>query len=308
MLNFSKKIAHRSQIRQIKLFHLRINMLIEQSQIQSKLDQLKTVIKRLRDPENGCPWDIKQTKHSLIPCIIEECYELVEAINNNDQENLIEELGDVLLQVVFLADIGADAGQFDLEKVIDELIEKLVYRHPHVFAPAEQGLTIDKNLTATERAELALKNWNKQKDLRKKAKIGGSDISILDDIPQSFEPLMKAQKIQSKAAKQGFDWDDIKLVKAKILEELAELEAEMITADKELLEDEFGDLLFSCVNLARHLKINANQALIQANHKFEQRFRLVEKQCFDNKQEMAKTPLVELDIYWDQAKKILKNK
>ncbi|MCK3658127.1 nucleoside triphosphate pyrophosphohydrolase [Pasteurellaceae bacterium Pebbles2] len=250
------------------------------------------LIAKLRDPNGGCPWDLKQNYHSMIPCLLEESYETVEAIEQNDVANLREELGDLLLQVVFLSQLAAEEGKFTFDDVVNEVAEKIVRRHPHVFG--------DKNAT---NAQEALSRWNEMKALEKGELAAES--SILDNIPNAFPALLRAQKLQKKCANVGFDWSQLNDVLSKVEEEIDEVKQELNQPhlDQQKVQEEMGDLLFATVNLSRHLKCNAEESLRQANHKFERRFRAVEQKLKAQGKSFEQSNLVEMDILWDEVKK-----
>lgn len=233
-----------------------------------------------------CPWDRKQTNESLRPNTIEEVYELSDALVADDTQNICKELGDVLLHVAFYAKIAQEREQFDMKDVCDRLCEKLIYRHPHVFGTAK-----------AETAGEVCKNWEQ---LKRTEKDGNK--SLLSGVPTSMPSLIKAFRMQEKAANIGFDWDKKEDVWAKVQEELAELQAEMDKGDKENMQKEFGDFLFSLVNAARLYDINPDTALELTNRKFRNRFGYVEecsKQQGRNLQDMT---LAEMDALWNTAK------
>lgn len=233
-----------------------------------QLERLVDIIAVLRS-ENGCPWDREQTHRSLRPNMLEEAYEAVDAIDDNNIPNLREELGDVLLQVVLHAQIAKDEGEFDIEDVAKELSEKLIHRHPHVFG--------DTKVSSTDEI---LSNWDK---LKKEEKTYRK--SILDGISKSQSALMSAQKISKKVVKVGFEWDSVESLKDCIKSEYREFEEAVQSGNKDLMEDEMGDIFFATVNLARWYKIDAEQALLRANKKFTARFKKME--------ELATKPLEE---------------
>ena len=250
------------------------------------LEELISIIRKLRAPD-GCPWDREQTHYSLRPNMIEEAYEAVDAIDDNDMKHLKEELGDVLLQVVLHSQIASEEGAFDIEDVAQELNKKLIHRHPHVFGNAK-----------IDNSDDVLQAWDK---LKAEEKIHRK--SAMDGISRSQAALISAQKISKKAVKQGFEWPDEETLYDCINSEFQEFKQAKENGDKLNMEEEFGDILFAVVNLARWNKIDAEQALLKANKKFEKRFRKME--------ELAKKPLTEysLDEYdklWQQAKKEIK--
>ena len=243
----------------------------------------------LRDKDNGCPWDIEQTLESLSPCVVEEAYEVSDAIARNDYENLKEELGDVLLQVIFQAEIANELKLFNFDEIVHTLNEKLIRRHPHVFDGAS------KPLSAIEQTQA----WDAIKAQEKKS---NETLNTFDDIPASLPPILKAKKIQKKASKKGFDWKESIDVIKKIEEELKELKHEIHQNNKENSQEELGDLLFSIVNLSRHLEIDASEAINQANHKFVKRFRLMEEEIAKDNQKIGNLNLDELEEFWLKIK------
>ncbi|CAM3968940.1 nucleoside triphosphate pyrophosphohydrolase [Mesobacillus zeae] len=251
---------------------------------------LRKIISDLRGPE-GCPWDKKQSHMSLKKYLIEEAYELIDAINSDDIDNMIEELGDVLLQVMLHAQIGDDEGFFAIEDVIECLSEKMVRRHPHVFG----------NATA-ENEEEVLQNWQEIKQKEKGNEKGKK--SLLEDSGKGLPGLLKAFQLQKEAAKTGFDWPDIAPVIAKVREEIEEFSAETRKTDNfSELELEFGDMLFALVNVGRHYKIDPEEALFKANQKFIRRFAHIEKRVEESGKPFSEFSLDELDEFWNEAKK-----
>lgn len=248
-----------------------------------EFDRLVEVIKILRS-KDGCPWDREQTLESLKPCLREEVAELLEAMEGDVEEHK-GELGDVLMNVVFQADICEEQGKFNIEDVAHEINEKLIRRHPHVFKEKNSDISTDEVLV----------NWD---EIKKKEKIHENRKSAIDGVPKYLPALSKAQKIQKKASKVGFDWNEIGKVLDKVYEELEELKVEINRKDKEKISDELGDVLFSIVNVARFLDVDATEALEKTIKKFDRRFRYVEKKC-----DVEKTSLEELEKYWQEAKK-----
>ncbi len=249
------------------------------------------LIAQLRDPINGCPWDIKQNYHSMISCLKEETYEVIEAIEKNDVENLKEELGDLLLQVVFLSQLATEENKFTFDHVVQNVAEKIVRRHPHVFGDKQ-----------AKNEQEALQNWNAMKAEEHKT-LGHT--SILDNIPQSFPALMRAEKLQKRCSKIGFDWDNIAPVFSKVEEELQEVKQELARQpqDQVKIQEEMGDLLFATVNLSRHLHCQAEESLRKANQKFERRFRKVEEKLTQRNRRLEDASLMEMDVLWDEVKK-----
>jgi len=240
---------------------------------------------RLRGPD-GCPWDKKQTHQSLETCLLEEAYEVLAAIDDGDPRHLSEELGDLLLQVVFHAQIGQDEGQFEIRDVLTRLIEKLVHRHPHVFAGEKVA-----------DAETAIANWEK---LKAKEKPAG--VSILSGVPEQLPALLRAYRIGTKAARVGFDWTDIKGIFAKVEEELQELREAIQLSDAVRIHEEFGDLLFSLAQLGRFLKLNPEEALRKSTIKFQKRFARIEKKLLEENRDLHACSAEEWDQLWEWAK------
>ena len=252
----------------------------------SPMAKLRWVLKALRAPD-GCPWDREQTLASIQPCLQEECYELLSAMVGEDFANHREELGDVLLQVLFQCDIREEQGAFTFDEVVSELTDKLIRRHPHVFGEVDAKDT-----------ETVLRNWERIKQGEHKA----PKASALDGVPEALPALLKAQRTQHKAAKVGFDWQDAEGPEAKIVEELAELKAAVAEGQPEAVADEYGDVLFSMVNLARHIGVDAESALRAATAKFAKRFRAVEARVKAAGKDMKAMSLSELDAVWDAVK------
>ncbi len=257
------------------------------------IDDLVQLVKVLRAP-NGCPWDREQTHESIKKNFIEETYEVIEAINKKDCESLKEELGDVLLQVALHSEMERENGTFDFDDVANDICQKLVIRHPHVFG----------ELTASNEKE-ALQNWDEVK-LKTKGMKKQSDSMI--KVSREFPALMRAQKIQQKAAKAGFDWNDKNGAIEKLFEEINELQEALSKGNKFEIEDEFGDVLFSCVNIARFIDVDSEEALTGATDKFMNRFIEVEKLAQEQGIDMKNSSIEELDILWDKAKIITAEK
>ena len=249
------------------------------------------LIAQLRNPNGGCPWDLKQNYESMISCLTEETYEVIDAIQKKDIANLREELGDLLLQVVFFSQLASEDGYFTFDDVLNDISKKIVRRHPHVFGDATAG-----------NEEEALARWNSIKAQEKSVQ---EKRSILDDIPNAFPALLRAQKMQKQCSKIGFDWDNVEPVLAKVEEELQEVRDEINQTphNQEKIEEEIGDLFFATVNLSRHLKCNAEEALRKANNKFEQRFRKVEGKALERGVPLKDLSLIEMDILWDEVKR-----
>ena len=255
------------------------------------INDLIEIVRILRAP-GGCPWDIKQTHASIKKDFIEETYEVVEAINKDDKTLLCEELGDVLLQVAFHADIERENGTFDFDDVADGICKKLIIRHPHVFG----GVKAD---TADE----VLTNWD---EIKRRTKHQKSVAESIDSIPRELPALMRAAKIQSRAAKTGFDFDSIDGAFDKITEETAELKEAVASGDKAKISDELGDLLFAAVNAARFTGVEAEESLTASSDKFASRFKITEELAKQRNIDMKSASIEELDVLWDEAKKLTK--
>jgi len=264
------------------------------------LQDLIYLMQRLREPEFGCPWDIKQNFASLVPFTIEECYEVVDAIERSDWPHLSEELGDLLFQIIFYSQLAQEQQLFDLSDVIDTLVTKLIRRHPHVFENGDLYQKVKVQLTD----EQISKSWNeiKQQERAAKSESEQSRHRILDDIPHALPALLRAEKLQTRAASVGFDWDDLGPVIAKIEEEVAELKEAVASGDMAKIKDEMGDVLFAQVNLARHLKVNPEEALRGTNQKFYRRFGYVQSQVEKSNKDWQQFELPQLDLFWDEAK------
>lgn len=260
--------------------------------MQTNIDQFLEIIAQLRDPEHGCPWDIKQDFNSMLPHLLEETYEVAEAIHTQDRSALREELGDLLLQVVFLSQLAKEEGTFDFYDVLSDIHQKIVYRHPHVFGETK---AVD--------SDEALANWEAQKANDAKHQ---QHESILDDLPFALPALTRAHKIQKRCAKVGFDWDNPQDVLAKVEEELDEVKAEIANypTSQAALFEELGDLLFATVNLCRHYQLEAESGLREANAKFERRFRKVEAAVKAQGKAVSECNLMELDAIWHQIKSL----
>jgi MazG family protein len=249
---------------------------------------LLEIMQRLRDPDTGCPWDLEQDFMTIAPYTLEEACEVVDAIERNDRAGLQDELGDLLFQVVFHARMAQEAGWFDFSGVVQGICDKMVRRHPHVFA--------DETINNAEEQTRA---WERHKAREGKA----ADKSILDGVPVTHTALTRACKLQKKAANAGFDWPDTRAVFEKVAEELEELRQEIDSGNEvDKIRDEAGDLLFAVVNLARHADIDPESALRQANRKFTRRFHEIETKCRRAGASVQQTDLATLDSYWEQAK------
>lgn len=259
-------------------------------------DQLVEIMARLRDPETGCPWDIKQDFASIAPYTIEEAYEVLDAIEAGNMDDLRDELGDLLLQVVFHSQMAKEAGHFTIDDVAGAINDKMVRRHPHVFAGASERDAESQTLAweaqkAAERAQKA-----------KKSGIEAKPASALDGVALALPALTRSEKIQKRAARVGFDWDKTETIFDKLSEETTEVREAIGSGDRDAMEDEVGDLLFVVSNLARHLKIDPEQALRRANGKFERRFRAMEVEATQDGVAFASLPIEAQEAYWQQVK------
>ncbi|MDH5301891.1 MAG: nucleoside triphosphate pyrophosphohydrolase [Gammaproteobacteria bacterium] len=261
--------------------------------IQALLD----IMARLRDPQSGCPWDQKQTYQTIVPYTLEEAYEVAEAIENNDYAELKDELGDLLFQVVFYAQIAKEEKRFDFADVVQAISEKMLRRHPHVFADVQVNSTDD-----------IKQNWEQIKTAERVAKGKAEQVpSAMDGVTSALPALTRAKKLQTKAKRVGFDWPDVSGVFAKINEEIDEIHDALQQGDQQHIQDEVGDLLFAVVNLARHLGVDSDAALRGTNRRFEQRFRTMEQLARDAGEEFAQLPLDRQEALWINAKKKLQD-
>lgn len=251
------------------------------------IDQVLDIMRRLRDPEGGCPWDREQTVLSLKPFLIEECYELIDAIDSGDVEKHKEELGDMLLQIVFQVQLQQEQGAFGFDDICTTLAEKLIRRHPHVFA--------DVKVTGSKDV---LTKWEEIKNKEKKT----GKRSVVEGVPNHLPALMKAHQVQSRAARVGFDWSAIHDVMAKLEEELAETKEAIAAGNRDQIAEEIGDLLFSVVNLSRFQKMHAEELLAATVRKFSRRFQAVETLVHERGKTMTDCTLEELDALWNTVK------
>lgn len=254
---------------------------------------LLDIMAQLRHPENGCPWDVKQDFASLIPYVIEEAYEVVDAIERNDLEDLRSELGDLLLQVVFHSQIANEQGLFSFDQVAKSISDKLIRRHPHVFADA---------LFSSDAERHAAWEQSKAEERKEKSKTPESD-SVLSGVARSLPALIECEKIQDRAAQHGFDWKTVPPVFEKVKEELAEVKEAWESGNQAHIQEEIGDLLLVVVNLARHLNVNPEMALKQSTQKFSKRFHYIEKQVAAAGRVLKECELDELDALWNEAKR-----
>ena len=256
--------------------------------MKRSFDELVQLMTKLRGPD-GCPWDRKQTLSSLKPFIIEESYEVVDAIDRDDRPALCEELGDFLLQAVFVAELTREEGSFDIYDSVTAIHEKLVRRHPHVFG----------NVEARD-AEQVLVNWEKLKNEERKAE----NKSVLAGVPQSLPALLKAARLTEKAARVGFDWRRTSDVFDKLDEEIGELRSAIEAGNEAEIHDEIGDLLFTIANIARKLNVNAEEALQSSNRKFRRRFESMESSVREGGRNLDQLSLEQMDALWDEAKAV----
>ena len=254
------------------------------------LTKLTDLMAALRDPQQGCPWDIRQTSHSISHYTLEETYELLHAIDREDIDNIREELGDLLFHIVFHAQIASEQGQFDIGDVIDGIVDKMTHRHPHVFDPEHSRDLDDAQLSA---------QWRqlKQKD-------DSTPQRVLDKVDHKLPAMMRAQKLQDAAAEYCFDWPDAAPVLDKIEEEIGELREALASGDPAQAQAEMGDVLFACINLARHIDVDAETALRQTNEKFIRRFDYVVQQMQAAGIEFSPDQLAQMESFWQQSKKV----
>ena len=261
----------------------------------SELDRLLEIMATLRDPQRGCPWDLKQTYQTIVPYTLEEAYEVADAIERGDFDDLREELGDLLLQVGFYAQIAREEGRFEFADVAAAINDKLVRRHPHVFADTTFASEAEQHVA-----------WEALKAEERKAKQQEeSPHSVMEGVAQALPALLRADKLQRRAAKVGFDWTELEPVFAKIHEEIDEVKVEVEANESHArIREEVGDLLFAVANLARHLKVNPEEALRHANQKFETRFRRIEERLATEGKAPQDCDLEELESHWDAVKRL----
>ena len=280
---------------------------------RSAIEKLVALMVMLRDQKLGCPWDLEQTIESLVPYTLEEVYEVVDAIDKNDMVELKDELGDLLFQVVFYAQIACEEGLFTFDDVADSITAKLIRRHPHVFPDATVGSFGSKSYISSDQVVVnweAIKQEEKIKKLQHRAQRGQTEkedstdaiASTLDDVPRSLPALERAYKLQKRAANTGFDWSDIAPVIEKLKEESAEFQSALETKNQQQIQAEIGDVLFTAVNLARHASVEPEIALRAANHRFEERFKWIETTLYSRDQTVNETNQEQLDELWEQAK------
>ena len=257
-------------------------------------DRILQIMSQLRDPQNGCQWDLEQNFESLSKYVIEEAYEVAEAVADGNVDEIMEELGDLLLQVVFFSQIASEKNLFRFLDVVNAVSEKMIRRHPHIFSKNKEFKT------AKEQKE----NWEIIKDLEKSEKNNINEKSLLSGISKSLPSLIKSKKIQEKVSRAGFDWKDEGEVLEKVKEELAELSEAIKNSDRSNSEEELGDLLFTLVNLGRHMDIDCDTALRKANYKFSKRFNLLELQMGKENKELSKVNKLYMEKTWSKVKKL----
>ncbi len=268
------------------------------------LPDLLHLMARLRDPQHGCPWDLKQTYASIVPHTLEEAFEVADTIERGDFEDLRGELGDLLFQVVYYSQLAREEGRFEFDGVVDGITRKLIRRHPHVFPTGELYATLDTPQLSEDQVK---ERWEAIKAGERAQKSTPEQLSLLDDVPTALPALSRAAKLQKRAATVGFDWPEALPVLDKVREELDEVLQAMADGDTDAVQGELGDLLFAVVNLARHLKHDPEQALRRANRKFERRFRFIEQALREQGLPIEDRTLDELDALWGEAKRQEKN-
>lgn len=269
------------------------------------LEDLLHLMARLRDPQYGCPWDIRQTYASLVPYTLEEAYEVADAIESGDLAPLQGELGDLLFQVVYYSQLAREEGRFEFDGVVDSITRKLIRRHPHVFPTGDLYAPPDQPRLSEEQVK---QRWDQIKaEERAERADAPQQLSLLEDVPLALPALSRAAKLQKRAAQVGFDWPAALPVVDKVREELDEVLEAMADNDQPAIEEEIGDLLFVVVNLARHLKVDPESALRGANAKFDRRFRFIEQALRDTHRPIEDCTLEDLDALWGEAKRQEKN-
>jgi ATP diphosphatase len=266
-----------------------------------KLDDLLHLMARLRDPQYGCPWDVQQNYATIVPHTLEEAYEVADAIERGDFDDLKGELGDLLFQVVYYSQLAREEGRFEFDGVVDGITRKLIRRHPHVFPTGDLYAPIETPRLSEEQVK---QRWEQIKAEERAAKASvPQQLSLLDDVPAVLPALSRAAKLQKRAAQVGFDWPSALPVVDNVREELDEVLEAMASNDAQAIAEEVGDLLFSAVNLARHLKVDPENALRAASRKFERRFRFIEQALRDTGRPIEDCTLEEMDALWGEAKR-----
>ena len=260
------------------------------------MQQLLDIMAQLRNPEGGCPWDLKQDFRSILPHTLEEAYEVADAIESDDRMQLRDELGDLLFQVVFYCQLAREEGSFEFADVAQTMSDKLIRRHPHIFSPPADEADLG---TSAMDADQVLQKWEAIKQAERDAK---HQHSVLDDVPNALPAMQRSAKLQKRAANVGFDWPDVTPVLANMAEELEEIEQAFASGDKDHTLEELGDLMFACVNMARHLKQDPEQVMRAANAKFERRFRFLETQLVEAGESLESVDLERMEAGWKAAK------
>lgn len=263
-----------------------------------RIDDLRYLMRRLRDPDTGCPWDLQQNFAMIAPFTLEETYEVIDTIERQDYAHLSEELGDLLLQVIFHSQLAEEQRLFGFDDVVHQIVAKLLERHPHVFPDGTLHSRREPDDAIHTEADVR-RTWELIKE-KKRSEKGCTD--RFADIPKALPALIRATKLQKRAASHGFDWRSADGVIAKIEEELAEVQAAMATGDANQIEEEIGDLLFCCVNLSRHLQVDGEGSLRRANNKFARRFKAMELIANEQGRDFASLDLAELDVLWRRVK------
>ncbi len=267
---------------------------------KTPIDRLLTLMARLREPDTGCPWDLKQDFASIVPHTLEEAYEVADAIDQKDWAHVKDELGDLLFQVIFYARLGEESGHFNFNEIVGNLLEKLLRRHPHVFPDGTLESRRDPSV-APDEAEIA-RRWEEIKAFEKQLRPETSYSHMLDAVPNRLPALNRAYKLQKQASTAGFDWDEVPQVLDQIEEELQEVREALASGDQQAVAEEMGDLLFAQVNLARKLGVNPEMAVRATNAKFIRRFNYIEDQVKDTGQPWSSFSLAQLDHWWREAK------
>jgi ATP diphosphatase len=255
------------------------------------MNQLLDIMAALRDPQSGCPWDIKQTFACIVPHTLEEAYEVADSIERGHMEELKDELGDLLFQVVFYAQMAKEQGLFEFADIVDAINDKLVRRHPHVFAGAEYDDEAQLNVA-----------WEQSKENERDDKAAQQKASVLEGVARALPALKRAQKLQKRAGRVGFDWPALEPVMEKLHEEIEELRREVKNHNQQAQFEEIGDVIFSCVNLSRHLQVDAEEALRACNDKFERRFSHIEESLAQQQKDFTDCDIEQLEALWQQAK------
>lgn len=265
------------------------------------LEDLKELMRRLREPETGCPWDVEQTYQSIAPSTIEEAYEVVDAIERHDYKHLKEELGDLLFQIIFYSEIASEEQLFQFDDVVSGLVSKLIRRHPHVFPDNTLESRISGRRTEDDEANIK-RRWEALKQEEREAK---GQAGLLEDVPITLPAMTRAAKLQKRASSAGFDWPSMDGVLKQVEEELAEVREAVSSGDDGAVREELGDLIFSVVNACRHARIDPETATRAANEKFERRFQYIERKLAEQGETPQEASLERMDHLWNEAKHLL---